>query len=256
MEAEHNQAILEAERHLSPRQRRKFHQLLNTAQQAARTREDSLFDVGLAWTPMRRLAIELGRRLAQNGVIAQVEDIFWLRLDEIRSAFASPVPADQLTAQVAERQEKNQAWSQSSAPYLLPAGSRPGFWWKWVFPTPELNRQPDAHTLVGLGVSPGKATAVARVVHSLDEFQCINNGEILVTRTTTPAWTPLFSRIAGLVTDLGGPLAHGSIVAREYGIPAVMGVGNATQRIRSGQTITVDGTAGRVILSTDKKAGE
>jgi pyruvate,water dikinase len=111
-----------------------------------------------------------------------------------------------------------------------------------------LNRQPDAHTLAGLGVSPGKVTAVARVVYSLDETQRLNPGEILVTRTTTPAWTPLFTRLSGLVTDLGGPLAHGSIVAREYGIPAVMGVGNATQSIRDGVTITVDGTAGRISI--------
>ena len=134
--------------------------------------------------------------------------------------------------QTAERKAQNQSWSGVDAPYLLPLDSKPAFWWKWVFPTPELNRHPDAHTLVGLGVSPGKVTAVARVVHSLDDVQRIHAGEILVTRTTTPAWTPLFAHIAGLVTDLGGPLAHGSIVAREYGIPAVMGTGSATQRIR------------------------
>ena len=75
-----------------------------------------------------------------------------------------------------------------------------------------------------------------------------DKGEILVAHTTTPAWTPLFSRTAALVTDLGGPLAHGSIVAREYGIPAVMGTGVATQKIQDGQTITVDGTNGKVLL--------
>jgi len=102
---------------------------------------------------------------------------------------------------------------------------------------------------VGLGVSPGQVTGVARVVHSLDEMPNIQAGEILVTRSTTPAWTPLFARIAGLVTDLGGPLAHGSIVAREYGIPAVMGTGIATQCIQDGAIITVNGTAGRVTLA-------
>ncbi len=68
-------------------------------------------------------------------------------------------------------------------------------------------------------------------------------------RTTTPAWTPLFARAAGLVTDLGGPLAHGSIVAREYGIPAVMGTGSATRQIRSGQIVTVYGSEGKVRLA-------
>lgn len=85
-------------------------------------------------------------------------------------------------------------------------------------------------------------------------MQRIQEGEILVTRSTTPAWTPLFARIAGLVTDLGGPLAHGSIVAREYGIPAVMGAGSATQRIRDGEIITVDGALGKVIIKTSKMA--
>ena len=73
-------------------------------------------------------------------------------------------------------------------------------------------------------------------------------GSVLVAVTTTPAWTPLFAMAAGVVTNVGGPLSHGSIVAREYGVPAVLGTGVATQRIRSGQTITVDGSAGIVIL--------
>jgi pyruvate,water dikinase len=74
-------------------------------------------------------------------------------------------------------------------------------------------------------------------------------GDILVAAITTPAWTPLFARAAGLVTDIGGPLSHGSIVAREYGIPAVLGTAVATQRIRSGQLITVNGANGTVQLS-------
>jgi pyruvate,water dikinase len=71
-------------------------------------------------------------------------------------------------------------------------------------------------------------------------------GGVLVAAITTPAWTPLFAMAAAVVTDIGGPLSHGSIVAREYGIPAVMGTGVATRRIRSGQVVTVDGGAGRV----------
>jgi phosphohistidine swiveling domain-containing protein len=223
MAAEGEAAISAAERCLSVCNSRKFYQLLSRAQQAARTREDALFDVGLAWTHMHRIALELGRRLAQMGVIAQPGNVFWLYLDEIRAAFEEPNRIKCLIQQVAERKAQNRSWSGVEAPYLLPLSSKPDFWWKWVFLTPELNRHPNAHTLMGLGVSPGKVTAVVRVVHSLDEMQRINDGEILVTRTTTPAWTPLFARIAGLVTDLGGPLAHGSIVAREYGIPAVMG---------------------------------
>ncbi len=77
----------------------------------------------------------------------------------------------------------------------------------------------------------------------------MNAGDVLVAPITTPAWTPLFARASGIVTDVGGPLSHGSIVAREYGIPAVLGTGEATKRILDGETITVDGTAGVVSRS-------
>lgn len=76
----------------------------------------------------------------------------------------------------------------------------------------------------------------------------MQTGDVLVASLTTPAWTPLFARASAIVTDIGGPLSHGSIVAREYGIPAVLGTGAATKRIRNGQIVTVDGDTGRVML--------
>ena len=102
------------------------------------------------------------------------------------------------------------------------------------------------NTLKGAGTSAGQVTAPARVLHGPEDFGTMQPGEILVAGTTTPAWTPLFAMAAGVVTDIGGPLSHGSIVAREYGIPAVMGTGVATKRIENGQMITVDGGAGTV----------
>ncbi len=104
-------------------------------------------------------------------------------------------------------------------------------------------------TLKGVAASAGRVTAPARVVHSPDEFTQMRPGEVLVAAITTPAWTPLFAMASAVVTDVGGPLSHGSIVAREYNIPAVMGTGVATRRIQSGQVITVDGTAGTVNLA-------
>jgi len=246
MVLEREQAAALALSRLSKRNKRKFTQLLEIAQHAARTRENALFDVGLAWTQMYHCALELGSRLSQMNVLTHAEDVFWLTIDEIDAALSAPLS---LAAIAAERQARNQGLSKVNAPYLLPIGSKSAFWWGWIFPTPELQRHPDAHTLIGLGVSPGKVTGVARVIHSLDEMDLLNPGEILVTRTTTPAWTPLFSRISGLVTDLGGPLAHGSIIAREVGIPAVMGTGNATQKIRDGQIITIFGSEGKIVLS-------
>jgi phosphoenolpyruvate synthase/pyruvate phosphate dikinase len=100
--------------------------------------------------------------------------------------------------------------------------------------------------LEGFAVSPGQVTAPASIVRSPEEFGQMAPDSILVCPTTTPAWTPLFARAKGLVTDIGGALAHGSIVAREYGIPAVMGTGEATQRIETGELIRVDGNRGTV----------
>ena len=103
--------------------------------------------------------------------------------------------------------------------------------------------------LTGIGASAGRVTATARVLGGPTDFGQLQDGDVLVASITTPAWTSLFARAAAVVTDIGGPLSHSSIVAREYGIPAVLGTGVATRRITSGQTITVDGDAGRVILT-------
>jgi pyruvate,water dikinase len=91
-------------------------------------------------------------------------------------------------------------------------------------------------------------TGIARVLHGPEDFNQMRPGDVLVAAITTPAWTPLFAMASAVVTDIGGPLSHGSIVAREYGIPAVLGTGSATRRIQSGETITVDGSAGTVTL--------
>ena len=89
---------------------------------------------------------------------------------------------------------------------------------------------------------------VYELITGATEFDLMRPGTILVSPLTTPAWTQLFASAVGLVTDVGSILAHGSIVAREYGIPAVLGVGNGTQRIEHGQTITIDGDAGTVVI--------
>ncbi len=100
--------------------------------------------------------------------------------------------------------------------------------------------------LKGYAASPGRVTAPACVLLGPEEFGRMRPGDVIVAPTTTPAWTPLFAMASAVVTDIGGPLSHSSIVAREYGIPAVMATGVASRRIKSGQIITVDGTAGKV----------
>lgn len=105
----------------------------------------------------------------------------------------------------------------------------------------------DATTLVGSPVSPGSVEGVAHVVFDPHAEQ-LAPGEILVCRGTDPAWTPLFLAAGGLVMEVGGLMTHGSVVAREYGIPAVVGVHEATTKLRSGQRIRVDGSSGRIML--------
>jgi pyruvate,water dikinase len=100
----------------------------------------------------------------------------------------------------------------------------------------------------GVAASPGVTSGVGRVLHGPEDFGQLKPGDVLVAPITTPAWTPLFAMASAIVTDVGGPLSHGSIVAREYGIPAVLGTGVATRRIQSGQTVTVNGSVGTVTL--------
>ena len=104
---------------------------------------------------------------------------------------------------------------------------------------------PDA-VLVGEPASPGRVTGRVHIVHDPGDFHSFRDGEVLVARLTAPAWTPLFRQAAAVVTDGGTLAAHASLVAREYGIPAVVGTGEATRRLRDGQVIVVDGGAGVV----------
>jgi pyruvate,water dikinase len=112
--------------------------------------------------------------------------------------------------------------------------------------TPAAEDSHSGSTLKGVAASAGRVTGLARVLFTPEDFNQMKPGEVLVAATTTPAWTPLFAMASAIVTDIGGPLSHGSIVAREYGIPAVLGTGVATRRIQSGQMLRVDGNAGTV----------
>jgi pyruvate,water dikinase len=100
--------------------------------------------------------------------------------------------------------------------------------------------------LQGLGISAGVVTGPVRVLHSLSEADRLKPGEILVAQATDPGWTPLFLSASGLIMEMGGMLSHGAVVAREYGLPAVVNVSGATGRLSDGQIVTVDGSRGVV----------
>ena len=104
----------------------------------------------------------------------------------------------------------------------------------------------DELVITGIAGSPGVIEGIARVVRTVDEFDEVREGDILVCQMTNPAWVVLFTKIAGLVTDTGGTTSHPAVLSREFGIPAVVGTSDATRRIATGDRIRVDGTAGRV----------
>ena len=182
-------------------------------------------------------------------MIDQTDDIFWLTGEEVEQAairLDRQEPLANLSAIIPERKAAWRAARQATPPLMLP---------QLKLFTVDLMQlksgggRKTAAFLKGVPASPGSVTGSACVVHGPEDFSQMKAGDILVAPLTTPAWTPLFARAAAIVTDVGGPLSHGSIVAREYGIPAVLGTGSATKRIINGQTITVDGSAGKVYLN-------
>jgi pyruvate,water dikinase len=228
-----------------------FRPLLQMAQRYAPLREDALADVGLGWPLLRRLLREVGQRLVATGTLAERDELFWLKSDEAETAAAAldaGQPGRDYRRLVAERRALWERERMATPPVVLPIrGARfCGIdFSRWM---PAGTDQTAGATIKGIGTSPGRVTGVARVIHGPAEFNQMQQGDILVAKITTPAWTPLFALASGVVTDVGGPLSHGSIVAREYHIPAVLGTGVATERIRSGQQITVDGDGGLVAV--------
>jgi len=238
---------------LNPPVRRFFGWVWNWTKKYAPYRESVMFYMGAAWPTLRKLAAELGQRLIDAGGIAAPDDIYYLESREIAGAIAArangqSVPAFVQTAQ--ERRALRESRKLLTPPAKVPTRGemRVGPIKLSLFdPTPSGAVNVGA-VLNGYAVSTGRVTAPASVIRSSADFSRMQPGTILVCTTTTPAWTPLFSQAVGLVTDVGGALAHGSIVAREYGIPAVMGTGVATERIKSGMLLAVDGDAGTVTL--------
>jgi phosphohistidine swiveling domain-containing protein len=222
-----------------------FQRLLSWAQEAAPGREDSLADLGLGHPLIRRYLNELGRRLAEGGAIPDAQSIYWLEEAEVQDLIAAldaGKPLPDLSDRIPPRRAERQRYLKITPPAMLPEKSRLSILVPWH------RTSDDQSTLHGIGTSAGQVTALACVLFGPDDFPRMRPGDVLVAVTTTPAWTPLFAMASAVVTDIGGPLSHSSIVAREYGVPAVMATGVATRLIHTGQMITVDGSAGTVTL--------
>jgi pyruvate,water dikinase len=224
---------------------------LGWAQSVGEVREDSIASIGLAYPRLRENLKEIGRRMADAKAIRQPVDIFWLKAEEIESRFPliqAQETLQPMTEAIEKRRKRREAEARIMPPTQLPPSKTYMGIPIEVFVPGEGGAE--AGRLKGVGASAGLVTGTACVLRGPEDFDRMRPGGILVAKLTTPAWTPLFAMAAGVVTDIGGPLSHGSIVAREYGIPAVLGTGAATRVIETGQQITVDGDAGYVTLST------
>lgn len=222
-----------------------FNLALKAGQSMAEVREDALADIGLGYPILRAMLRELGQRFVAAGIIEQPDDIFWLEKEEIDAMVTAS--DGYLVQRVEERKATWHRFKAATPPPMLPLKKRYMGMNVDVF-LAQATDENAGGALKGVAASPGIVTAPARVLHGPQDFDQMRPGEVLVAGTTTPAWTPLFAMASAVVTNIGGPLSHGSIVAREYGIPAVMGTGVATRRIQSGQVITVDGDNGVVTL--------
>jgi phosphohistidine swiveling domain-containing protein len=203
---------------------------------------------------VRLVALAIGRKLVEAGTLDDPEDVIFLHYNELRLLMADQSAFDAREA-VSDRRDAHEdayrirprSWVGTATEEALafPYNAL------WGFPDKFYAGEPATTGEVkGLAASPGVVEGLARYVSSLDEFDQVRDGEILVCRMTNPAWVVLFTKISGLVTEAGGAVSHPAVVAREFGIPAVVGTSNAGERIRTGDRIRVNGSTGIVeILS-------
>lgn len=192
---------------------------------------------------LRSLALRVGRRLVRQGSIADPADALYLHRDELTELLRTP--ADRTTI-VAERRAE-QARQRTLKPPSKLGRQEPDFGLTSRFDVPR-EEAGDATELKGTGASAGVIRGPARVALGAEDFERIRRGDIIVCPSSNPSWVPVFAIAGGLVTNTGGVLAHAAVVAREFGLPAVVGVAGATQKIADGRQIEIDGTAGTVKL--------
>jgi pyruvate,water dikinase len=211
---------------------------------------------------------EFGALLVQHGFFANTEDVFQLTHFEVEEAIVDlmiswsngspPRGPSRWPTIVQERKAAIAEWAKHTTPPALgpvpDVIDDPAIVMLWGITRESLDTwltaesQPDSREIKGFAASSGVAEGVARVVKSVDEIARLHHGDILVCQVTNPTWAPVFQKIAAAVSDIGGSMSHAAIVAREYGLPAVVGTGTATHAIKDGQRIRVDGGRGVVTI--------
>ncbi len=215
-----------------------FRWFLHHTQLHTRERDTMHFEMTRSFPPLRRMALELGERWVKRGLLDQKEDVFFLLIDEYSEMARAPFRAQE---RVRARREAFGQHQQQPSPLIIRNGEE-------IFADQSATGEAGPGGLQGIAGSPGRVSGSLRVICGPQDFSKLKKGEILVAPITNPIWTPLFSVASAVITEVGGILSHGAIVAREYGIPAVMSVAGATRLLRDGQRITVDGNKGLVLL--------
>jgi phosphohistidine swiveling domain-containing protein len=199
---------------------------------------------------LRLVLVAIGRKLVEASAIDDPEDVIFLRYNELRVLMASPDALDARSL-AGERRDVRERASAVRPPEWIGTATESQlsfpYYTLWGFPE-KFHRKPSERLdeIHGLPGSPGVVEGTARNVASLEEFDEVRKGEILVCQMTNPGWVVLFTKIGGLVTDAGGVASHPAVVAREFGLPAVVGTSVATERIRTGDRIRVNGSTGVV----------
>lgn len=202
-------------------------------------RDDHRYYFDRNWYELRRIYLSYGRRLVKGGILADVDDIFFLGTDEIDAGLENRLSAKEASLRVSVR--RNEWWNTRSH-------QPPKFLQGYVPMDDTLHHTASEGALSGAGASAGIVEGQARVVYSVEEMANLLDNEIVVTRQTDPSWTPYFPRMGGLVLETGGALAHGTSLCREYGLPCVSAVDNATEQIPPGSRIRIDGSRGTVTI--------
>ena len=219
-----------------------YRHALGLVQTLNRGRESSKANWARACRTQRPPVVELGRRLAERGIIDDAEDVWFLRLTELREAAEGKLDGDAAKASVASRQEEFTLMEQHELPVM--------FDWPVELIPKVASEAVSTASYEGLGSSPGQASGKARVIESAEAATSamLEPGEILIAAVTDAAWTPLFIPAAGVVVETGGILSHAATVAREFGIPAVAQIRGVTSLIPDGATVTIDGSTGTVTV--------
>ena len=247
--------------------RARFEASLSFALRAYPTREDNIYWLdNYPCALLRYCALEIGRRLAERGLLVRASDAVYLEEHELRRAMAGN-DSDDLRALISRRKAER-AWviGHPGPPfYGTPPGPPPD-----LSPLPadlrhinnafmhliqsgetQTRRQDAKHELRGVPASPGRYTGPVRVLRDETEFAKLESGDVLVCPATSPSWSLLFLQAGAVITDGGGVLSHTAVIAREYGIPAVLATGEATRRLSDGDLVTVDGNTGVVSIADD-----